>query len=134
MTPPSPTRLALPVTLAATLAIALAVPCVSRAEDAAGGRPGDEGFSLMEEGGKLLFRHMLRRMKPALDDAQNDLGATLNDMAPALRELSDYVGDLSLYQLPEVLPNGDVLIRRKVPLPAPPVRLGVPNADGTVDL
>jgi hypothetical protein len=93
----------------------------------------------MEEGGKLLFRHMLRRMKPALDDVQNDLGRTFDDMAPALRELSDYVGDLSLYQMPEVLPNGDVLIRRKVPLPAgppfqPPAPYGVPNADGTLDL
>ena len=123
-----------PAALAAALAAWVAVcPAASRAQDA--GDPGGEGFSLMEEGGRFLFRHMLRRMKPALDDAQNDLGQTLKDMGPALDGLADYVGDLSLYHRPEVLPNGDVLIRRKVPLPArPPARQGVPNADGTIDL
>jgi hypothetical protein len=36
-------------------------------------------------------------------------------MGPALRDLMDQVGDLSAYHAPEVLPNGDIIIRRKTP-------------------
>nr|WP_321510655.1 hypothetical protein [uncultured Celeribacter sp.] len=35
------------------------------------------------------------------------------DMEPALEELEGFVDDLSLYEAPVILPNGDILIRRK---------------------
>jgi hypothetical protein len=43
------------------------------------------------------------------------------EMEPRLRELRDAIGDLNNYEAPEMLPNGDIIIRRKTPLePAPP--------------
>ena len=40
-----------------------------------------------------------------------------SDVEPALRELRDKIGELDLdrYHPPEMLPNGDILLRRKQP-------------------
>jgi hypothetical protein len=38
------------------------------------------------------------------------------EMEPRLRELRDAIGDLNNYEAPEMLPNGDIIIRRKTPL------------------
>ena len=37
-------------------------------------------------------------------------------MAPMLEALGEAMEDVKAYDLPEVLENGDILIRRKVPL------------------
>ncbi len=71
----------------------------------------EEGFDLMEEGAKLLFRGLMSKMEPALDD----MGLALREMEPAFRELMTMIGDVRNYHAPEVLPNGDILIRRKTP-------------------
>ncbi len=42
-----------------------------------------------------------------------ELGPTLEELGPALEELADKIGDWSLYEPPEVLENGDIIIRRK---------------------
>ena len=57
-----------------------------------------DGFGLIQEGTRL----MLRGLREEID--------------PLLQDLQDKVGDLSAYHPPEILPNGDILIRRKVPL------------------
>jgi hypothetical protein len=77
----------------------------------------DDGFSLMQEGAKLLLRGLMSEMEPALDD----MGQALTDLEPALRELMVMIGDLRNYEAPEKLPNGDIIIRRKpdTPLLAP---------------
>ena len=62
----------------------------------------EEGFSLLEEGTKLLLRGLL------------------SEMEPALRELEGALRELDAYHPPEVLPNGDIIIRRKVPLEVAP--------------
>jgi hypothetical protein len=62
----------------------------------------DEGFSLLEEGTKLLLRGLL------------------SEMEPALRELQGALRELDAYHPPEVLPNGDIIIRRKTPLDVAP--------------
>ncbi|MGB0902996.1 hypothetical protein [Halocynthiibacter sp.] len=89
-------------------ALSVAAPAV-QAQDAS---PTDEGFSLMEEGAKLLLRGLLEEMEPALEDLE---GLAL-EMGPAMEELRGMIGDFSAYELPEVLPNGDIIIRRKTPL------------------
>jgi len=71
----------------------------------------EEGFSLMEEGAKILLRSLLQEMEPALED----LHGFAQEMAPVMRELQGMIGDIGLYHLPEVLPNGDIIIRRKTP-------------------
>jgi hypothetical protein len=57
----------------------------------------------------------------------------MEDLAPRMRELITLLGDMQNYQAPEVLPNGDILIRRKVPL-APRIGPQLPGKDGAIDL
>lgn len=57
----------------------------------------DEGKDLLSEGTRLLLRGLLAEMEPAL------------------RELQGALRDLDAYHAPEILPNGDIIIRRKTP-------------------
>ncbi|MEO0401907.1 MAG: hypothetical protein AAF214_05985 [Pseudomonadota bacterium] len=79
-----------------------------------------EGLSLMERGAQMLMEGLLREMEPALDDLQGlaeEFGPSLQEfaqqMGPALRSLLDEVEDWSVYEAPEILENGDIIIRRK---------------------
>ena len=72
----------------------------------------EEGMNLLSEGTRLLLEGLMNRMEPAL------------------RELQGALQDLDAYHPPEVLPNGDIIIRRKEPsgtLPAP-------EGDGEIEL
>ncbi len=90
----------------------------------------EDGLSLMERGAQMLMEGLLQEMEPALDDLQalaEEFGPALQDftsqMGPALRGLLDEVEDWSVYHPPEMLENGDIIIRRKRPkeaLPKPP--------------
>jgi len=83
-----------------------------------------EGLTLMEEGAKLLFHGLMTEMEPALKDLQG----LADQMAPALTELQGLIGDFTNFHAPEVLPNGDIIIRRKVPLKVEP------KDDGEIEL
>ena len=83
-----------------------------------------EGFSLMEEGAKLLMRGLMSEIEPTLEE----LRGSLEDMAPVMREfvtemgpaLAEVLGeidDLRNYETPEFLPNGDIIMRRKPDAP-----------------
>lgn len=83
----------------------------------------DKGTSLMEEGAKLFFKGLMSEMEPALreleglaDEMEPALRSFAEEMGPALRGLMDKVEDWSAYHPPEILPNGDIVIRRKEPL------------------
>lgn len=83
----------------------------------------EEGFSLMEEGAKLLLKGLMSEMEPALDEmgkALSEVEPALKDLQPKMLELLALVDDLTNYQAPERLENGDILIRRKPDAPAPP--------------
>ena len=75
-----------------TLCIAL-LPSASWAQDAQDDAPG-----LIERGMRMMVDGLIDEMAPALDQ---------------LRSLTDR---LDAYEAPEVLPNGDIIIRRKTPL------------------
>lgn len=60
-----------------------------------------EGRDLMQEAMRLFMRGLMEEMEPALED------------------LSDLLDQIDTYHPPEVLPNGDIIIRRKTPLPEP---------------
>ncbi len=62
----------------------------------------EDGFDLLAEGTQLLLRGLLEEMEPALESMQGALS------------------NLDAYHAPEVLPNGDIIIRRKVPLEVEP--------------
>lgn len=89
----------------------------------------DEEPSLMERGAQLFFEGLMQEMAPALDEltalmeeAGPALQAFLTEMGPKLRDVLEEVEDWSAYSAPEVLPNGDIIIRRKPDAPqvAPP--------------
>ena len=71
-----------------------------------------EGMDLLSEGTKLLLRGLM------------------GEIEPALRDLEGALTDLHAYHPPEVLPNGDIIIRRKVPKTVrPPL-----SEDGEIEL
>lgn len=79
----------------------------------------DEGFSLMEEGAKLLFRGIITEIEPAIDDfsgrateLEPALEMLATEMGPALIELFHTLDSVRHYEPPEILPNGDIIIRR----------------------
>lgn len=79
-----------------------------------------EGPSLMERGLALFFEGFQQEIEPAL----NGMAGALTDMKPAFDELMAMMDDITNYSMPEMLENGDIIMRRKPE--APPVE---PPAD-----
>ncbi|MDQ2092878.1 hypothetical protein [Rhodalgimonas zhirmunskyi] len=110
-------------TCALTLSIwMLVTPATAQDDGLDGKQDAAEGLSLIEEGAKLFMRGMIKEMEPALDDLQlfgekiePKLKVFLDEMGPALAELIGKIDDITAYQAPEMLPNGDIIIRRKIP-------------------
>ncbi len=82
----------------------------------------DDGKSLMEQGAELFFEGLRKEMEPALDDLRgmvSQFGPAMQsffqEMGPALAELAGEVQDWSVYEAPEMLPNGDIILRKKPP-------------------
>ncbi|NVO54523.1 hypothetical protein HW561_01805 [Rhodobacteraceae bacterium B1Z28] len=82
----------------------------------------DNGQSLMEQGAELFFDGLRKEMEPALDDLlglANEFGPAMQsffaEMGPAIAELAGEIKDWSAYEAPEMLPNGDIIIRKKTP-------------------
>ena len=78
----------------------------------------EDGLSLMERGAQLFLEGILQEMEPALEGLEG-LGPALRDfaqeMGPALGEVLEQIEDWSVYHPPEILPNGDIILRRKTP-------------------
>lgn len=69
----------------------------------------DQRLDLLHRGSKLLMQRLMAEIEP-------NLQALAEEMGPALRDLQGMVGDMTQYHAPEILPNGDIIVRRKVPL------------------
>ena len=96
----------------------------------------DNGFSLMEEGAKLVLRGLMTEMEPAIDEmekALTEIGPTLEgfgaEVGPKLRQLVAMIDDFKNYDAPVMLPNGDILIRRNAPLLPKPEFAPGPNGE-----
>lgn len=76
-----------------------------------------EGSDLLEQGAKLLLRGLMAEIEPEL----GDMASALDEAAPRLQQLMALIGDIRNFHAPEVLPNGDILIRRKTPAEKTPV-------------
>lgn len=117
--------------ISAVLAASLTMPLAP-----AGLAEEDDGFSLMEEGAKLFMRGIIQEMEPAIEEL-NELSQELEpalkqmmqEMGPAFAELLDKVDDITMYHPPEMLPNGDIILRRKQPEDVEP-----PEEGGAIDL
>lgn len=102
------------------LALTLAAPVPALAEE-------ERGMTLMERGAQLFFRGLMDEMEPALDglrDMAGELEPALRsfaeEMGPALAQILRDVKDFSAYHPPVMLPNGDIIMRRKEPLEPTP--------------
>ncbi|WP_380053354.1 hypothetical protein ACFE33_11265 [Falsihalocynthiibacter sp. SS001] len=74
--------------------------------------PERSGTDLLQEGMELLFQELFSEIGPALDDL-NGIG---EELRPKILDLLGMVDDFRNYDTPEMLPNGDIIIRRNKPL------------------
>ncbi len=95
------------------------------------------GGRLMEEGARLFFKGLQQEMGPALDSMQGfmeevgpGMQAFLQEMGPKLGTVLSQVKDWSQYHAPEMLPNGDILMRKKTPSDGTDVPLEDSQNDG----
>lgn len=95
------------------IAVLLVSAPLAQAED-------DPGPSLMERGAQMFLEGILKEMEPAIEEFSglaDEMGPSLRefaqDMGPKLGALMSEIEDWSVYEAPEVLPNGDIIIRRK---------------------
>jgi hypothetical protein len=105
--------------------------------------PEDDGFSLVEEGARMVLRGLMTEMQPTLDEmgkALDEVGPKLEglteEIRPKLAQLIGMIDDIKNYDAPVMLPNGDILIRRNAPLvpqPALPEE-PAPGPNGEIDL
>jgi len=108
------------------LILPLTFPTLVTAEEDTG------GLTLMERGAQMFFEGLLSEMEPAIDEMQNlaeeigpGMAQMMQQMGPAFGDLLDRVDDLSNYEPPVMLPNGDIIIRRKPE---------APEIEGPIDL
>jgi len=101
--------------LIAAFAVA-APPAVAQEEEA------ERGLSLMERGARLFFDGLMQEMDPALEEMgrmADEVGPAIRsftrEMGPALADLMSEIEDFSAYHPPEILPNGDIIMRKKTP-------------------
>ncbi|WP_298843312.1 hypothetical protein [uncultured Roseobacter sp.] len=72
--------------------------------------------SMMERGLQQFLEGLLLEAEPALEG----LSDFMAQMGPALTDLMRQVEDWSVYEAPEILDNGDIIIRRKPAAPEIP--------------
>lgn len=75
------------------LVLAIIAPLSAAAQDS-----DERGIDLMAEALRLFMRGLFSEMEPAIDD------------------LSEMLQSIDKYHPPEMLPNGDIIIRRKTPM------------------
>jgi len=109
--------------LIAALSIAALITCTPLWAQDDSAEPSD-GFNLMQEGARLFMEGMMSEMQPAIDELADLAGqmepalrAFAEEMGPALMELMTLVDDIRLYETPEFLENGDIIIRRRADAP-----------------
>lgn len=101
---------------AIAVAICLATPLAAQEEGE------DDGLTLMERGAQLFFEGIMREMEPAMKDLEGlaermgpEVKRFVDEMGPAFADLMEQVDDFSVYHPPEILPNGDIILRKKTP-------------------
>ncbi|MEP2717420.1 hypothetical protein [Pseudophaeobacter sp.] len=97
------------------------------------------GSSLMERGAELFWEGLRKEMAPSFEELEGLMATIgpsmqefLSEMGPALAEIATKVEDWSRYEAPEILPNGDIIIRRKPDAPTAPDE--VPKNDSATDI
>ena len=101
----------------------------------------NSGKSLLERGAELFLEGLRQEMEPAIGDLRGltdqfgpALQSFMQEMGPALAGLAAQIQDWSTYEAPEMLPNGDIVIRRKQEQPEQPTPQDGQPADGLTDI
>ena len=96
-----------------------------------------EGFSLMEEGAKLLLRGLMSEIEPNMQEFQNlmegfgpAMQSFMVELGPRLDELLEIIDDIENYGQPEMLPNGNIIMRRNPDAPS----VTLPQTEGEIEL
>lgn len=83
-----------------------------------------EGLSLIERGAEIFLRGLMKDLEPTFEDFRTmaeefgpQMQALLLEMGPKLEALANQIDDIRNYDSPELLPNGDIIIRRKTDAP-----------------
>jgi hypothetical protein len=92
------------------LMLGLAAPA-SAQEEGEGLR---DGFDLLGEGTRMILEGLMEDMRPMLEEVRPFFE---EELVPMLERMGELVDDLSHYELPERLPNGDIIIRRSEDAP-----------------
>jgi len=97
-------------------AMCLAAPLAAQEEGE------DNGLTLMERGAQMFFEGIMREMEPAMKDLEGlaermgpEVKRFVDEMGPAFADLMEKIDDFSAYHPPELLPNGDIILRKKTP-------------------
>jgi len=96
----------------------------------------DEGMDLIERGAEQFLRGLMDEIRPRLERIEPELRGLAEDMAPLFAELARLIDEIDAYHPPEMLPNGDIILRRKreAEPPAPEAAPLDPPEDGQIDI
>jgi len=85
-----------------------------------------EGLDLLREGSRLILEGLLEDIRPMIEETRPLLE---DELVPFLENLGALIDDLSAYEMPERLENGDIIIRRSPdrPLPEPDATEDMPE-------
>ena len=122
MTKPLPDPISPPMrhtALAATLLI-LAAPALAQDDPFPDAGPGIPFLEEWADRTDEMMRELMEEFGPGME-------GLMADMLPRLKELSDRLGGIIHYEMPEVLPNGDIIIRRKPDAPPLPPDMDADN-------
>jgi len=73
-----------------------------------------DGLELFGEGARLMLEGLRDEMEPMLEEMRPFFE---EEMLPFMQRLGSLIDDLAVYELPERLPNGDIIIRRSPDAP-----------------
>jgi len=85
------------------------------------------------------FEDLSNNAQTLLEGWVSELGPKLEELGPTLEGFAEKIEDMSAYHPPEVLENGDIIIRRKTPLEdkpevEPEATPDVPKNEDTIEL
>jgi hypothetical protein len=89
--------------------------------------PAEQETSLWDWGMSLFGDAVTQELEPALGDMKALIDQLGPAVAPAIEKMMALVDDMTNYELPEMLENGDIIIRRKpdAPVVEPPADQGI---------
>ena len=123
------------------LALAAPLPIAAIAQATTDEEATEDGPTLMERGARIFLRGLMSEMEPALRDLHESfeevepaIRSFVQEMGPAVVDLLETVKDFRGYHPPEILPNGDIIMRKKLPGEMEPPGETEVGPDGEVEL